>query len=372
MTILTLFLSSAKSLLTWEREGILSREILVYRELLRRGIFDTVQIFSYDAADQAFLTALRLRDAFYDRVLVLTPPEGRAGAGWAMRGVLHHRRAIARSTALKTNQGSGSWAALIASRLTGRPLVFRMGYILSRRFMLNGQNARARAAALVERLVADRARYIIVTSADAAAHFRARPAWAGKVRHLPTYVDTSVFSSKQHYDFDAPLIAVARMQPQKNLPALLAACAMAGRDLVLVGKGDQEAELRAMAADLPVSITFAGTLDNVEIALLMSQHSIFMLPSLHEGLPKVLIEAMASGLICIGSPISGTMDLITDGETGYLTDGFEPADIARAIDRARREKNSAIGARARARIEAIYGLEQYVDAESALYQALAD
>ncbi|RVT39906.1 glycosyltransferase family 4 protein [Sphingobium algorifonticola] len=371
MHVLTLFLSAGKSLTWWDSEGLLSREILLYLELLRRDTFDRIQIFTYDAADRALVAQRAAGDPLFGRIDLIAPTSGRGGAAWSILGVMRHRAAIARSRVLKTNQISGAWAAILARLLTGRPLVLRMGYVLSRRFTLNGQRLKASLAALVERFGIACATRVIVTSREAADHFARKGMGQGRVRLLPTYVDTGIFAAKTDYDFDGPAIAVGRMRPQKNLPELLRGCANAGVALTLVGKGEQEGELRALADTLPVPVTFIRSIDNADLAALMARHCLFILPSLHEGLPKVLIEAMATGLVCIGTPIPGITDLIEDGVTGYLTDGFDADAIARAIGRARSERSGGIGGAARARIEQAFGLGVYADAEAAIYAELA-
>lgn len=366
MRLLTVFMSAGGSLSFWQAEGWLSREILIYREMLRRGDFDRVQIFSYDAADRSLLASLAVLEPLFYRIDIIAPRRGKAGALWSVLGVLRNWHHLVRSDVIKTNQISGAWAAWFASVLTGVPLVLRMGYILSRRFTLNGQKLKANAARTIEWLCMQRARAIIVTSQDAADHFRANRAIRNKVQLLPTFVDVDTFQAATSHDFDAPLLTVARLKPQKNLVELLKGCALAGVDLVLTGKGEQEEDLRRLAAELPVSIQFAGTMDNLEIAELMTRHSIFILPSLHEGLPKAMIEAMASGMICIGSNIPGITDLIEDGATGYLIKGFSAEAIGAAITLARKERNVAMGMRARARIEQEFGVGQYVSREVAI------
>jgi glycosyltransferase involved in cell wall biosynthesis len=369
--ILTLFMSAGKSLGWWKAQGILSREILVYRELLAAGAFDRVQVFSYDAADRALLAELAAGDPLYERFEALAPATGTSGKLWGVAGVLRHRAAIARSSVLKTNQISGAWAAVFASRVTGVPLVLRAGYIQSRNLKLAGSPAKGWAAWVVERAASQRARAVIVTSEAAADHFRRDATVASKVHLLPTYVDLNAFAAKRDYDWDAPVIAVGRMSAPKNLPALLKGCALAGVGLTLVGKGEKEAELRALAATLPVPIRFTGTVENAVLAGLLAEHTIFALPSLYEGLPKALIEAMSTGLVCIGSNIPGITDLIEDGVTGYLTEGVAAEDIAAAIRRARAARNPAIGAQARAKVEARYGLDRYVASEAAIFRQIA-
>lgn len=372
--ILTLFLSSGKSLGWWESEGLLSREILLYTHFLRTGVFDRVQIFSYDGADRALVARLAAQDPVFAKIDVLAP-KGRATSAaaalaWSIAGPRRHRAAIARSLALKTNQVSGAWAALTAARLTGRPLVLRMGYLLSRRFAKNGHRARAALARRIEAAAFHAARYILVTSNEIVEALSADPATAAKTILTPTYVDVAAFAPKQDFDWDAPLIWVGRMTAQKNPHNLLRACAEARVGLVMVGRGELEPELRALAAELPAEVTFAGQIPNEVLACKLREHSIFILPSLHEGLPKVLIEAMASGLVCIGSRISGVADLIEDGVNGYLIDGFDADAIAAAIMRARAERNPELGRRARATVEDAFSLERYAAREAELYASV--
>jgi hypothetical protein len=99
--ILTLFLSNGKSLLAWEREAVLSREILLYLNFLREDVFDRIQIFSYDAGDRQFLKELAKTDPLYERMDILAPKSGALfgtrAARWGVQGVFEHRKAIARS-----------------------------------------------------------------------------------------------------------------------------------------------------------------------------------------------------------------------------------------------------------------------------------
>jgi glycosyltransferase involved in cell wall biosynthesis len=101
---------------------------------------------------------------------------------------------------------------------------------------------------------------------------------------------------------------------------------------------------------------------------------IFVLPSAREGLPNVVLEAMASGLPCIVSRLPGVTDsLIADNENGVLVDVDDRAGFAAALnallnDPARR---AAIGGRARATVADRYSLEQTAAAYVALYTELA-
>jgi glycosyltransferase involved in cell wall biosynthesis len=84
----------------------------------------------------------------------------------------------------------------------------------------------------------------------------------------------------------------------------------------------------------------------------------------YEGLPKSLIEAMSSEMVCIGTNVPGIADLLTDGVTGYLCDGTDAASIAGTIERARAEPSNITVARA-ARAFALehHSIRTYLDRE---------
>lgn len=186
----------------------------------------------------------------------------------------------------------------------------------------------------------------------------------------PTYVDIEAFRKKATYDFDAPLIWVGRLSEQKNLVSLIHGCALAGRDLDLVGAGDLEGQLRALAAAVPINIRFLGQVANDRLPALLREYSIFVLPSFHEGLPKALIEAMSCGLVCLASNISGVNELIKHEHNGLLIGGFDAHQIAAVIERATRERDVSLGRQARLTIEQGFTLDSYAMREAGLYAAL--
>ena len=374
---LVVFLSNGGSLRAWERMNILSREIALYLEFLRAGHMARIVVFSYDARDHERLIEARLDDPTYKRVEVLTPPRwmgglnGVSAALYSVFGVLWHRKKLRAADWFKTNQMSGSWAAVFAKWTTGRRLLLRQGYSLSRRFKKNGHTARAWLARQVENVSFATADAIAVTSQNVAEPLRAKPKIAPKVNLCPTYVDTTVFTPKLHYRFDEPVVYVGRLEPQKNLINLVLGCRAAGRPLDLIGTGSLEPNVRAIAAEPGPEIRLLGSVPNEQLPGILQDRTVFALTSHHEGLPKVLIEAMCAGLVCVGTRINGIVDLIEDGETGYLVDGFSVEEIAAKIGQAFDERRVDIGQAAAAHIAARFNLENYAREEAAIYSAVA-
>ncbi len=101
--------------------------------------------------------------------------------------------------------------------------------------------------------------------------------------------------------------------------------------LIFVGKGELEVELKKRAADSGYQdrVRFLGWRDDIHE--IMSVFDIFVLPSLNEGMGRVIVEAMAAGKPVIASNTGGIPDLVVEGETGLLVDPGDSDGLAEAI-----------------------------------------
>ena len=152
---------------------------------------------------------------------------------------------------------------------------------------------------------------------------------------------------------DAPLaIYLGRIAPEKNGRVLLEAFALAQRTnikfrLVVVGNGPSIEEWKEWARELGMekAVHFAGALAVREVASALSAADVFVSASVSEVHPLTFIEAMASGLPCLGTPSPGVQDSIIDGVNGWLA-APEPlafSVVLRAVlsDEAERRKRGA-------------------------------
>ena len=132
------------------------------------------------------------------------------------------------------------------------------------------------------------------------------------------------------------LLSVGDLIKRKNHQAIISALPLLGESyqLVLCGYGPERQKLEQLARELGVSdnVTFLGF--RKDIPQIMKASDVFVFPSLQEGLPVSVMEAMASGLPVVASSIRGiSPDLIEDGKTGILLADNAPAHIAQAIRR---------------------------------------
>ena len=128
---------------------------------------------------------------------------------------------------------------------------------------------------------------------------------------------------------------VGRLDPVKNLSLLLQAHAMVSAKIpntrtVIVGDGPERDALEAKAAELGISdsVVFAGYRQDVRVA--MSAFDLYVNCSQYEGVSLTILEAMATGLAVIATPVGGNPEVVIDQETGLLIPG-RARSIAEAI-----------------------------------------
>lgn len=152
-----------------------------------------------------------------------------------------------------------------------------------------------------------------------------------KFVYLPNGVDTKLF--KPTVDHQKGLVFVGRFEKQKNLRFLISAVSLLPRKfrkVTLVGSGSQEKELRSFAKEKKAKVSILRPIPNDKLPQLLGKFSIFFLPSLQEGSPKVLLEAMAIGLVPVVTDFPTAGEVIKNGEDGFIS-GFSPKDFASKI-----------------------------------------
>jgi glycosyltransferase involved in cell wall biosynthesis len=132
----------------------------------------------------------------------------------------------------------------------------------------------------------------------------------------------------------------------------------------------QESVDRARALGVVEHLHLAGRCDDVP--RLLAAMDLFVLPSFHEGLGIVLVEAMASELPVVASDVGGIPEVVAEGETGLLVPSGDPAALARAICEVLGdpERARALGRAGRERAETVFGVDAMVAAYDAVFAAL--
>ncbi|KPJ58989.1 MAG: hypothetical protein AMJ42_02355 [Deltaproteobacteria bacterium DG_8] len=185
---------------------------------------------------------------------------------------------------------------------------------------------------------------------------------------------------KAPFDIEAKdmiLMTVGRLQKQKGHYYLFHAILKVRKEvakikLLIIGEGEEENNLKNLAEslDLTDQIIFTGLRFDVENILSMAK--IFILPSLWEGMPNTLLEAMAAGRPVIATDVGGVPELVINGETGVLVPPKDSDALASAIidllqDELKAEKMGEVG---RVRVEKIFNISKTLEKTENLYREL--
>ena len=197
------------------------------------------------------------------------------------------------------------------------------------------------------------------------------PAEWGKLRVVHCGVDVNRFAPTAHERQDGPITiaCVGRLVPEKGQSLLIEAVGAlrdAGVDvrLVLVGDGPQRERLERLvdASGLRDRVEFRGAVAHTEVERILHGADIFCLPSFAEGVPIVLMEAMAMELPVVACQVMGIPELIEDDVTGRLVrPGSRDALVdALSVLAADSDRRASLGRAARERVAAEFELRSNV------------
>jgi len=175
---------------------------------------------------------------------------------------------------------------------------------------------------------------------------------------------------------DRLLVAVGNLYPVKGHRHLIDAVSLlADRypdlHVAISGRGELEAELRARARDLNLErrVHLLGL--RADVGAILAAADVFVLPSLSEGLPLALLEAMFAGCPIVASNVGEVPRALGGGQAGLLVEPANPQALAAALERLLRDPHEArrLGDRAAAHARAEYDLARMVDRYADLYKA---
>ncbi len=169
---------------------------------------------------------------------------------------------------------------------------------------------------------------------------------ASGVRRIYNGLDLDDFAYAEPAERPRRVIAVGRLVEKKGFPDLVEACRILkrrGRDFhcTLVGDGPQEAQLRSQvaAAGLDACVELIGLRRQDEVKRLVQAAAVLAAPCVvgedgdQDGLPTVLLEAMALGTPCVTTDVTGIPEVLGDGASGLMVPQHAPRALADALER---------------------------------------
>lgn len=254
-------------------------------------------------------------------------------------------------------ENAGCSVAMLTAELTGLPYSFTLHgpsiFFEPHRWKLGEKIARARFVACISHF----ARSQGMIFAD--------PVHWPKMEIVHCGVNPDRYGRSGAASSGAHLVFVGRLAAVKGVAVLIRAVATLAPDhpglrLTLIGDGPERAGLERLARETGATdrIVFAGPKTQAEVAEALAIADLFVLPSFAEGVPVVLMEAMASSLPVVATRIAGIPELVEDGVSGLLVPPGDEASLVGAITEllADTERARSMGAAGRRIVEADFDI----------------
>src|SRR5918996_1397901 len=271
---------------------------------------------------------------------------------WLAPRVLMSMRKAIRRAAENADLVHAHWlASALVAPAAGKPVVLTL-HGSGSAGRLEDLQVMARMPWLARRLLG-RAQVVIAVSEPLAE--AARQVGAEDVRWIPNGVD---IPAQVGEEADPPeVLFVGRLSPEKGIRELVEAT----RELNLVVAGD--GPLRSLVPNA------LGFVSHRKVERLLSQAAVVVIPSHREGLPMVLLEAMAHGRPVVATRVGGMPSMIDEGRTGILVEPGDPAALRAAIERLLDDPDSRrrLGAAGREKVAELCSWDSVVERTVAAY-----
>lgn len=191
-------------------------------------------------------------------------------------------------------------------------------------------------------------------------------------------LDTRALSgSDRSKSYPPVVLSVGQLKEKKGLRYLIEAASLLaqsgqGFHVVVAGDGPLRSELESLVESIDLSgrVTFTGAVPHGEVLRLMQEATVFVLPAVvaadgdRDGIPNVILEAMAMGVPVVSTRHSGIPEAVIDGETGRLVATNDAGALARAISEMLGDPETArqMGHAGQARVAERFDLGRNVDA----------
>jgi len=368
-------MTTGMSLEAWEKKGFLDRELGIYRRLAE-ALDCRIVFLSYGGQDEVqYLSGEECFGVVPKQISGISDLSYSLAMGRSLRSIWDQFSLI------KTNQMRGAWAGIRARKKHKIPFVVRCGFEWLLYASYRHEELLGRKRPIYFKMVKEMERRVyrnadaIMLPGDAAARFvrKTFKVQDNKVHVFLNSIDIERFKpNPQLMPIPGRISFVGRLAHVKRLDLLIEAMGdLKDVHLCAVGEGPDKDKLVALADAKGVEHQFYDRVPNTALPEILNQSEIFVLPSIKEGNPKALMEAMACGRPCIATDAPGSEDLIQHEKNGLLVSA-DPASIARAVQRLRDKPEWAqeLGANARRFAEEHFDLEQNIRREASLLNGL--
>lgn len=270
-----------------------------------------------------------------------------------------NRRLLNQCSLIRVSHLLGMPPAIIAKLIFRLPIVFNYGYDYESFARLEKKYLRAFIFKILKGISLKFADGVICTNRKIFQELKTK---CKAIEFIPNRVDTELFKPvvEKRGDDYFHILFVGRLEKQKNILNLIRAIEFQDAQKIkvtLIGRGSQEEEIRNEIQKNHLNFQIINHVGNDVLPAWYNWADLFILPSYKEGSPKVLLEAMSCGSVCLVSDIPENLDILKNEVNGFVC-GTDVQSIGDSIKNIMNRKNlQKISLQARETIEENYSFK---------------
>ena len=384
MNVLFIF-TFGNSLKWWYKTGLLNRETSLYKLLSQKGV--NLKFLTFGDNKDLDYANLVSPIKVYPTQKYLRSKKRPVKFFRSLFMPFKLKKLFQNVEIIKTNQIRGSWIACISKIFYRNKIIVRAGFeLLTNHKLFFRRHGIKRYLKYLFRymvifmfeLFAYRLADEIILTSEQDIEFVVKCFKLKKklrknhIHHFYNFIDENLFKNLELEKKDKHILYIGRLSHVKNLENLFQAIKeLEGITLDIIGRGPDEERLKKLARNMEINCQFLGVYPNDDIPKILNQYHIFILPSLSEGNPKALLEAMSCEVACIGTNVKGIKNVIQHEYNGYLCE-INSDSLKKAIRTVFNNETlrESIGTNARKFILENCTLESLVNKEFLLYKQI--
>ena len=364
------------SLKIWDEQGILIRELKLYKKLIKDHGYK-ITLLTYGNNSDIEILKNNSLDKYFDIIPVYSITKK---AKFKILNILKslylpiylHKKNY-KFDIVKTNQLYGAWVAIIFKIISRSKLIVRTGFnpVEFSKFQ-NKPTIKIFLFWMLSKFAIIFSNIYVTTNENDLDTITNRKKYKNKLIVQPNFVNINSNTSSKPLEerIDKTLLSIGRLESQKNHTDLINKLSNADYKLKIIGEGSLKEELIELSNLNKVKIELLDYLDHEILSKTYSEYLFYIQLSRYEGNPKTILEAMFSGCIVITSNVYGINNLVKDGVNGIILNNTQ--DLPLLIDKLLKDfKNlKLISNNAKNFVEENHSFERFLKTELEIHQKL--
>ena len=374
MKILLVFTFNT-SLKIWHEQGILNRELKVYRDLVDNFGYKITLLTYGNKSDVNILKEYELEDYFEILPIYSNTNKSNFKIINIFKSIKYTLKIYRNNNyfdIVKTNQLYGSWVAIFYKLLTKNKLIIRTGYnpVAFAKFE-NKSKIKILLFTLLSKISLIFCDLYVTTNKDDINLITKNKSLQKKIIYQPNFVDIAERDVKQieQREFNT-LFSVGRLEEQKNHTKLIEMLKNSKYKLRIVGEGKLRDTLIELSKKYNIELELSSNLDHDLLLETYSEYLFYIQLSKFEGNPKTILEAMGAGCVVITTNVYGIKNIIKHEENGILIKAND--DLSLIIDNLLLDNGliNKISTNAKETVFDNFSYENYLSIEVKNYESL--